>query len=85
MTKEEFREIIRKTPRIVPVFRLKKVPDWIKRGDYPFTGMKIEVGDEFYPDGDSFISVNDAPKVAKRLIRIAPSYFEFVDYKNINS
>ena len=84
MTKQEFKDIVAKTPRFVPVFRLKKVPDWMKRGDYPFTGMTVEVGDEFYPDGDSFISMKDVHKFSKRLIRIAPTYLEFVHYKNIN-
>lgn len=71
--------VIRATPRVVPVFRVTKVPSW--------AAGYIAVGDEVFWSStyDSMRTLQVAQGRLQRMnLDLGASYLEFVDYQRIS-
>lgn len=75
----DLNRVIRATPRVVPVFRVTKVPSW--------AAGYTAVGEEVFWDGqsDSMRTMQIGQGRLQRMnLDLGASYLEFVDYQRIS-
>lgn len=70
----EYEEVISKTPRFVPIFRLKKIPGWANASSRLWQKEPLKVGMESNNDGTFGVTHAD----------IGATYIEFIKYKQVN-
>ncbi len=78
MTRTEFDQAVRSTPRFHPVFRIVRLPDWIVRN-----GHDVKVGDLLILRSNGALALLRDHRVVSNY-GIAPSYLAFVEHMRID-
>ncbi len=78
MTRTEFDQAVRSTPRFHPVFRVVRLPDWIVRN-----GHDVKVGDLLILRSNGALALlRDGLPTSN--YGIAPSYLAFVEHRQVH-